>query len=1228
MGRYRKYTDNFMAMSEALQLKLSAENPTGMNMSPLTRENYEHDIAKDKYRATVIELRPQHSAETTRRQIYKQEEYDHFPCYGQGEYDANAFFFIFTVNPNLAEMSLNYRMEHPDDLNFKTYFGFPYIDDQGIPCGLSFYRFGHEPDAKYVITLIRNTHAPYEQREVTFICSEEIIQTANYPSMQGTDIAENKIFNDLRLQIKSARVTELFATLFTKGKITEENYDKLEARVRHHNLDDSDLLRPQIAKILENVGQLDPSVAGPIKHYIAEDSLDFFEATNYNKFLSYLVKCAQQQMPSNPNLVAAFQDLYLEYLMIQTYYNEKDGGVISNYLVNGIADVRLHSLKNTFIQNTNNQNINTQKFAKQANQFYKHIHFNKLITELENTIFASKSSEGLKHTADSHLTRLRKISTHFATYPHSQQQTILNFTRALISFVDEPNEMAYTQLYELYPKVKLDPKSLEPLQAEIEHDNFRSQMSKLRENIALCTHPYIQKEIKNNLRFLRRKSQTASTTAEQISINQFVKLLNEISKKDSLDISTIEELEKFYRELGLGPLVPEQKIHLLQPISIAQMQQQIDEKNYIFDTQGHILVSPLSTGQNNQLLTYSLDVTTSHPSIATEFTELLTSALQKQTTARDAGRILNLFNAKKRVILPLQEFLQIYLTQMAQTYQIAMQESNLSDQAMQAAIMKSLHEINPEMITILARGLVRASNIGHFKEMLKLDTDKLNRILIEAQDDLCQHCKPILIKHLQQQFHSQSAATHTPSLPISKHEHKEKDIQSVYFDETQPFAYVIKSKHPDPDYLCSEIKTYRSQDNSFSDEDLIDHVRVQTTAFNFSQDMSDRAYQPQFQQRLTQIAGVYNFRHLEQPLIYNMYGASEEQINQNLLAVHHYNRSVRAEKNSKLPLCLLQAWNLSNPPLNMGYSLFDLNGSISETTLMCEMALCDQVLNKDGQSLTLDAYDNFLNSSSILGNILSKNLFAFSADGRQMRQQIAEHKTSWKETQYPDDVGNPKKVTVRALQKLMAFNLHYDPAQVLLVQALSLNIQDKSLLGEDEEPLEQTMRLGLGYAQIFDLPTLPSDLVEPFNMLLCATDKKTAATAAKIIKDHMETYYLKHSNGATMLSITQKAIESAQNSTSVRDIASTVSALLEKPRAIKPSVITQQTQRASNPQKHSTSVSTAPNITARERSISSTVKSRHRLFHEKTSEDDILQPAAKNKAAAFGRGRSGSGDSE
>ncbi|MGV3740441.1 MAG: hypothetical protein ACO1N3_04030, partial [Gammaproteobacteria bacterium] len=774
------------------------------------------------------------------------------------------------------------------------------------------------------------------------------------------------------------------------------------------------------------------------------------------------------------------------------------------------------------------------------------------------------------------------------------------------------------------------PASLELLRDEIETDSFHKKMLKLRENITICPHPYIRKEIKKNLRFLQRNQQAFNADLEQIiSLNKFVTLLNSISTQNSVDTNTIEELEKFYSEFGLAPISNEQKNHLLQRTPIALMHEQINEKNYIFDTQGHILVTTLRTDEKNPVVTYSLDVTTSHPKIATEFTELLTAALQKQTTARDAGRILNLFNAKKMAISPLQEYLQIYLTQLAQTYQIAMQESNLSDQAVQAAIMESLHEINPEIITILARGLVRASNIGHFKEMLKLDTQKLNKILSEAQDDLCQHSKSILIKHLRQQFHSQSATTNTASIPNPIHEHKEKNIQNVYFDETQPFAYEIEVKSPVPDYLCSEINVYRSQNNSFSIYDLIDHIRIQTSAFNFPEDMPDNVYQTQFQNRLTQIARTYSLRRPDRPLVYNLYGASMEQISQNLSAVHHYNRGVRAENMSKLPLCLLQAWNLSNPPLNMGYSLFDLNGTISETTLMCEMALCDQILNKNSQSLQFDAYDNFLNRSSFLDNILSKNLFAFSADGRQMRRQIEEHKISWKETQYPDDVRDPQKITVRALQKLMAFNLHYDPVHALLVQALSLHIQDKSLLSEDEEYSEQTLHLGLGHAHIFDLPQLPPNLIEPFNMLLCATDKKTAATAANIIKDHMETYYLQHSNGAALLSTTQKAIESAQNSASVRDISSTVSLLLEKPRVMKSSISAQQPPRASSSQKHSRHASIASNATAQERSISSTVKSRHRLFREKTSEEkeDLLQTAAKNKAAAFGRGRSGSNSS-
>lgn len=1202
MGRYIKYTENQLTLMQGLRLEKTEENPLAVDLGEISKSAYKTQLIKDRGRAHIIELRtPQSSTREVMHEVYNFDDYENYPRFGQGDYDATLFDVIFSaVNPEIL-----HTIVQSDDQYYKTFVGFSYFDNQDVQCAFCIYRYGHEP-AQYILTIIRNTHAPYEQREVTFI-ADEALMSKYYPELQGKHgeerINERAILEELRTKINSEPIHDLIATLFNEeGKITEENYEKLKARVKHNNLDNRDLLLPQMPRILENIARLPPAVSQPLKNHIALNSRDFFEAGEYNKFLSSLVKAAAKQKPINQELIANFEDIYLEYLTLNLYFNNTAGENIQKYVDNGIPREEIKTLLKTFQSSTQLSGPRIYEFANKANQFYKNIHFNFLLRQLEDNIHDSDSSAGLKKIASSHLIRLQKISTNFATYSSAQQQTILGFTAALASFVDNPNDASYNKLYALYPKLKLNPSSLEELRFEIEKDTYRKQMRALRENIASCAHPYLQEEIKKNLRFLQQRNN--ANLQEHITRNQFLKLLNAILIQNKASKDEIKELKTFYSQLGLPDLNAEQERRLLQPLALAQMQKQIDVGNYVFDIQGHILVTTLSADPKHPFPNYSLDVTNSHPEIAENFTQLLTKALEKQTTSQNAARILTAFNTKKMAVFPLQQFLQTYLTQMAQTYQAAMQEQdlNLNNQSIQNAILATLREISPNVITILAQELANASNFRRFNEMLKIDMETLNTQIIAAKEKLCQDCKAILINNLQKEFHSQSTKLSSSTSVMPK-----KDNQDVYFDATQPFAYIIETKSPEPDYLCTEIKTYHSTQNSLSENHMLTQAKVQTNALNFTDNLSNTAFQNQFKHRLTKIAHAYEFRRPNVPLALNLYSASEKQIHQHLLAAHHYNRSVQAVLDSRFPLCFLQTWNLSHPSLTLGYPTLDLNGTISEATLMCEMAFCKQIVTQTNDFyFNIQPYQNFLTpSTSILGSLMSANLFAFSNEGKKMHKDIQGFKTQWQQGQYAGET-NPKKIASRALQKLMAFNLHYMPEHALLTQSLSVSTQDKSLFCEDEEPLEQTMRLGLAYAQILDLPQLPEDLKEPFNMLLCATDKRTATLAANLIADHLETYYKQHANSAILLTSTQNAVEAARISTSPEDIARTVSVLREEPK-----------------------VEQSDLNTTKKQSIASTVRNRNRLWREKGSEEsaDLFDTAARKKAAAFGRSRGGSDDS-
>ena len=221
-----------------------------------------------------------------------------------------------------------------------------------------------------------------------------------------------------------------------------------------------------------------------------------------------------------------------------------------------------------------------------------------------------------------------------------------------------------------------------------------------------------------------------------------------------------------------------------------------------------------------------------------------------------------------------------------------------------------------------------------------------------------------------------------------------------------------------------------------------------------------------------------------------------------------------------------------------------------------------------------------------------------------------------------------KASVAKALQKLLAFDLHYDPQHALLIQALSLTIQETSILN-DESAAQQATTLALGHAQIFDLATLPAAIQVPLNTLLHATEKRTAIQAANLLSIAMQDYCAQQQNTAGMLPIYQKATEAAHEATSPEDIARTKAHLLTPPEPSKPAVKI-STRQPNSPPSSTHRKKTVHRSHHPEQSATSLAQSRHGLFgaskEQSKQPESILKKAGQNKAAAFNKRRTlGSG---
>ncbi len=1219
MSRYRKYTDNYLAILEGLHLTEERNSRPLIDTRACTKPYYTQEVLKDKYRATVVELRDpmQYNAETTREQIYAPANYDQYPRYGQGEYDAAFSYWITNINPDLVKI-----YEESSDPTLKAYFAVPYIDDKGIPCAFSVTRFGHGSTAQFFITLVRNTHAPYEEREVTFIGHNDIMKNSYYAAMHDAhgeeEIDENCIMRSLRLKIGSKNVSQLLGSLFTQdGTITEENFVQLKARIRHRNLDNRDIFTPQIPRLIQIVNKINVGLAQQIQSIYKQDFVDFFKQESYEELLRNVIAHAKYRKPKQSKAITELQDLYLEFLIIQLHADRDNSR--ESFLTGGISETESAALLSRF-ETVAPKVPNTAAFAEKINQFYRNTHYTMLINKLEHAIHDCESTL-VRDNATSELQWMRRLSDNFLNLKPSRQKTAIAFATQLISFTETPNDKGYRALLKLYSKVSLDPAKLENLQSNLEIIRFNQQITALQQNLKTCPHPYVQRELAKNVNFVKKilPSFQDSSIDDQISINQFLEKLNELTTENTeFNLCT---LEKHYTRLSL-PIIPrEERAQLLLPTNIAYMQHEIEKNNYLFDTQGRILVSTLDSTQNNQPTMWSLDVVTHQPDLGIQFNELLSTALQKQTSAVITGKILDLFKINKTQIFPLQQSLQIFLNQIAQTYQKNMSPDIMSDKTREAALLATMRTVNVAVMQSLAQSLVKASINSRGTVLRKLSTEMVNNALKEAQETLRQHSKSILIDNLREQLQNQAAAT--PSLENALN-------PIVCFDITQSLATEITSVQIEPEYSCRQIKTFRCAASNFVPSSDTKHVRIHSNALGVPEGLSAIAYQTQFSQRLSQIARTYTFRD-ETPVTYYLYDASSEQIQQSIAAIHNFNRRIKTP-GEIVPLCWLQTYNLTEPGIPLGAPLF--TNTTSEITLLFEMTLCHQISTLDAKNkLDLEPYYSFLNPApSLFGDFLRSTLFAASSEGKQTRRQITELKTTWQQAANLEPQPSTKASVAKALQKMLAFNLHYDPQHALLIQALSLTIQETSILN-DESAAQQATTLALGHAQIFDLAPLPATIQVPLNTLLGATEKRTAIQAANLLSTAMQYYCAQQQNTAGMLPIYQKATEAAHEATSPEDIARTKTHLLTPPEPSKPAIKISTRQPSSPPstthRKKAVRRSHHP-----EQSATSLAKSRHGLFgasKEKSKQpESFLNKAGQNKAAAFNKRRTlGSGsDSE
>ena len=1205
MSRYRKYTDNYAAMLAALKIPLIYKNRTEAKR----KQEYIDDIYKDKDRATVVELRPGHLAATTENLIYSPEHYQKNPYYSQGVYDGRSFYFTLESNPTFFE-EINTAAQR-DDQNYVNKWGFPYIDEEGIDCSLSVTRFGHEPSARYMVTLMRHITDADDRREVQLICSEPIAQDAYYTNLQGqhqeTPVESNQILPLMTSEIRSPQIAQLFASIFDEnGEISEQKFEHFKTRLSRYNIDNRDILHPQFTRILACLQQVNPQLAHQTQQTYANDPINFFEYEHYKQFLTDLLQTVQRRQRTHPEVYAELQALCLEFLMVDFVYVKNGTG---QEFVRGLPTDQLTSLQENYLNILPTHTIlDEAHFQQIAEQCYRQVYFDKLLRNCAQ--FAHIAAEPIRSFADAHLTRLTQFK--LSTLSLSKQHTLIEFTKSLKEFTSNQTAGTLSSLEKLYKKVHLNVADL----GSVKQSMITHKMSELSTNIDQCQHPYIKEEAEKKLRYMKNIDFHAQSPQKQALLITFIEKLNQYTA--SPRPNTLQELAQLYEQLDLIPIDAQKSQKLSLSPELARVYHSIEHHQYTIDPQGRVLVTSFDSPHSTEPTIWNLAMNEIEieNEVAAEFYDTLSTELKKQTQA--FAPLMDLYEKNKKFIYPLQQAVQTYLSEVAQICQSKLHADGLSSEIMQTALHRTAALINKKVIGYLAVSLVRAGiHRGHVSKQLDMQT--LNHLVGEKQDRLRKFAYQTLVTQIQ--LHMRP---HDPNVPMSP-SNSEKPIQEniVYCDRQQNLITKITTVPVACDYTCEQIQTLR-QTSSTAKPTAIMRTRIHSNALQPLENMSPADYQHQFQTRLEQLTETFQMQY-PKPLTYYLYAATAPQIQQTIQAMHRYNWQAilkNANDNLNLPLCWIQTYSKAEPGTTLGYSALDWDGAVSDLTLMHEMSLCTQIATIDAQqTLDLQPYANFLDpNQSLFTRLMKTSVFAFSKEGKQVRSQIETLKEQWRtEANLAEDLGN-QTFTTKALQKLIGFDLHYDPEYAILVQTMSLAISKQTLLHDatDGTVLADT----LGQAQIFDLLPLPDSIKGPFLALIRSIDKQTAITSARLLKQAMQHYCAKNQDAilvAAMLPITAQQTQATQTTTAPRAIEQLRTHLItpiEKPVSSHPKTHTTEKSISRNPARSSQKKRSSPSIAEQPDRLFARTSQRRSTSPERQPES-LLSNAAKNKAQAY-----------
>ncbi|PJD94069.1 MAG: hypothetical protein CK424_00490 [Legionella sp.] len=1086
MPKYKKLSGTYIEMMQAMGMS------EDIYLDPkFTFEKYREQLEKDMWRSRYVSF--DKTTAQIQHQIYDPNTYEKTKLFTQGDFYAGyikSYFMQHKFSEKIAEYALHQENMFIEDV------GFSYIDDQGIACGLSIVKIEgnyldvNDPSPKYAIAIAHNIHATLEERQVSFFCDDDLlqlIQNKQQPALVSEqDIQENNLFKDIESSIGSVKISQLIKGIFTDGvqTLSEEKFHQLSNRIKPSiNLDNRDFKLKQLKSLIEVAKKTNSPLASTISTE-SDASVDFFEDTHYQQVLLAVLSDATKMQQQE--LITTAEDLYLEYFIV-TLMKELGGDETRETFLSGLRDHRLVDIWKEFSKNRDKPIMPYDTFKKKSHQFFKQHLYHEEVNKLENDIHYCHDPL-VKNEVSQFVDFFRKQA--FTEERLDQQQSLRAFVAALKIFLKDPSIKHYNKLVPLYKEFNFQIPDIEafvPLEKRPQQAEYDEKIADFKRATDKCKQAFVKEEALIWLQRLKTIKFENYRPQDQDILLDFLTAIENFTNYPSAQ--TYDKLMPFYPKFASA--IPDRD-KFLQTQPIAELNYIVSKKipqPYLFDLQGVMTYDTLD--HLNRPVTVSLDIP--NDDMQREFHTLLLAALQKDQTIaeKDAESILIAYkNIKnKKNIIALQQQLHAHIETLAQHYQTALADNSFDDQERMALVTETMQAIRPKLMAFFARGLCKAYRKGQ-----TIDSAELNKVLNVASVKLKQKGKDLLCENITKKL-SQKHKNHAT---YDMTQNSQTPSTRLYVNKKFELTTSMTIQNVSAEFSCQQMKVFQ-MNKAQNIEKEIPRLRLETSALMISANLGTIPFNERFKERLDRIKKTYSF----QKPSYTHYlfdGPYEQENNQpdnialSLSAAHDYNR-----KNNQ-SMCFVQAIGLSNEgKRSLGYHMFDWSGIGNEATLMAEMSLCTQITTLD-----TTAYQKFLQPpqsllSRIYRSLFKSTLFANTHEGAQTKAQIRALKTTWQtQTTVRTDTLDASGLIKLGLQKLMAFDLHFNQDYAILIQTLSLALQGtEAILNIDAA--SHSPALVLEYTQALDALYKMPQLKTAIKTLIAADNRETAIASANYL---------------------------------------------------------------------------------------------------------------------------------